>query len=506
MPWRSRVGEPFGSSYFEQSVHDDFSNAMSSQDEAPCFGDDGHLDLLGGGPLEEAFDLEEGSVQESICGVSEELDVPPHGDRKRPLESMPSQSGVGISDGLFFKMVKLPRTGLPKQPWESREMASVFGKAKPHLPMPWQLAMPSLGKFESLHGISPAVEPPERAAMRTPFHYKRLLAIRLAQTDDQLRAKALRRLRDLILMAPAHTQLGRALLDSSGQLTGEDKISKVFADAFRSRATSTLVKRSLDFYKMAMWMHQRLNLLPMQLTEGVVYQYLSWLRDASAAPTLADATVKSIWFMHATAGIIVFCPKSFTSRISGVCRNMFMQKRVLKQAPPFPASVVRALEEYALTCKVDSDSIFTNFILFCIYASCRVGDATKIKDVQFSRHQDVHLVEASTSEAKNTNTMERRRMLLPFTAIGWGLYPNPWCIKWEMQLHSMEHDTIMPAFSEVSGRFLSRRLTTSEANLWLKEILVRTGLTPPEAARYSTRSCKATVATWAGQIWWFFNG
>ena len=161
-----------------------------------------------------------------------------------------------------------------------------------------------------------------------------------------------------------------------------------------------------------------------------------------------------------------------------------MQKRVLKQAPPFPASFVRALEEYALTCKVDSDSIFTNFMLFCIYATCRVGDATKIKDVQFSRHQDVHLVEASTSEAKNTNTMERRRMLLPFTAIGWGLYQDPWCIKWEMQLHSMEHDTIMPAFSEVSGRFLSRRLTTSEANLWLKEILVRT---PPEAARYSTR-------------------
>ena len=75
---------PFGSSFFEQSVRDDFSNAMSSQDEAPYFGDDGHLDLLGGGPLEEAFVLEEGSVQESICGVSEELDVPPHGDRKRP--------------------------------------------------------------------------------------------------------------------------------------------------------------------------------------------------------------------------------------------------------------------------------------------------------------------------------------------------------------------------------------------------------------------------------------
>jgi len=81
--------------------------------------------------------------------------------------------------------------------------------------MAW-LAMPTVGKFESLHGISPTVEPPEKTAMRTPFHHKRLLATRLAQTDDQLRAKALRRLRDLILVAPSQSQLGRALLDSSG--------------------------------------------------------------------------------------------------------------------------------------------------------------------------------------------------------------------------------------------------------------------------------------------------
>ena len=55
---------------------------------------------------------------------------------------------------------------------------------------------------------------------------------------------------------------------------------------------------------MTVWMHQHLDLLPMQLSEGVVYQYLSWLRDTGAAPTFADATVKSIWFMRATAGMM----------------------------------------------------------------------------------------------------------------------------------------------------------------------------------------------------------
>eukprot|EP00435_Cladocopium_sp_Y103_P043140 s2541_g12.t1 len=423
----------------------------------------------------------------------------PEPTRKRPLNSSVLHHGSGVDDTLFFSMIKLPKTGVPRQPWETGLMSLVCGKSQPVLSTPW-LNLPVLGKQESLQGLIPSVEPVEKVASRTQFHYKRLLAVRLAQTDDQLRAKALRRLRDLILVEPTQSQLGRALLDTSGQLTGEDRISSVFADAFRSRATSTLVKRSCDYYKMAVWMDQFLNLKPMRLTEGIVYQYLSFLRESSAAPTSADATVKSIWFMHSTAGMIDFSPTMFTSRITGVCRDMYMRKRVLKQAPSFPSDVVRSLEEYALTCDSKVDSMFTNFILFCIYSSCRIGDASKIKAVEFSQCHDVYLVEAASTESKNTNTMERRRMLLPFTAVGWGVHPNPWSIKWKMQLDSVDFNTIMPAYSEVSGQFLDRRLTTSEANLWLKEILVRSGLSTVQAAKFSTHSCKATIPTWASKF------
>ena len=142
----------------------------------------------------------------------------------------------------------------------------------------------------------------------------------------------------------------------------------------------------------------------MQLTESVVYRYLSFLRETNAAPTLADATVKAIWFMHSTANIVNFNPKVFTSRIAGVRRDLYLRKRILRQAPPFPADLVRALEEYALHAENRVDSMFTNFILFCIFSSCRIGDAAKIREVEFSRYHDIFLVEAATSEAKNTNT------------------------------------------------------------------------------------------------------
>ena len=105
-------------------------------------------------------------------------------------------------------------------------------------------------------------------------------------------------------------------------------ISCVFAGAFRSRATATLGKRSLDYCKMALWMNQYMSLQPMQLSESAVYQYLNFLRETGAAPTLADATVKAIWFMHSTANIVDFNPNVLTSRIAGVCRDMYMRKRI----------------------------------------------------------------------------------------------------------------------------------------------------------------------------------
>lgn len=295
MPWRSNVGEPYGNgentveaSPGEQTSPGGFSDARGSnaglhgwddslvqaeqvgffesgQYTSPLFGTGDNLELGSEVPSATHYDGETAAA----------LELP----KKRALDNTLVQQHAGVNSHLFFNMVKLqkPQEAL-KQPWEKGVMAQICGATQPRLPMPW-LTLPSVGRRDSLIGATPLEEPPEKKALRTPFHYRRLLTTRLAQTDDQLRAKALRRLRDLILVAPDQSRLGRALLDVSGQLTGEDRISSVFADAFRSRATSTLVKRSMDYYKMAVWMDQQLDLRPMQVSENVIYQYLSFLRE-----------------------------------------------------------------------------------------------------------------------------------------------------------------------------------------------------------------------------------
>ena len=417
---------------------------------------------------------------------------------KRP-KRVPSKVAVGPSEALHLDSWKLTRKPSLFQPWESGTMGMIFGH-KPE-PFPSWLQLPSVGKFESVVGLVPASDPVVKTVSYTPFHKGRLLAIRMARTDDQLRAKAVRKLRDLILVQPTDSRLGRQLLDACGQLVGEDVIADNFNDSFRSRATATLVKRSSDYHRMAVWMRDVCNLAPLQITEDVVYRYLCHLRSSGAAPTLADTTVKAIWFMHATVGFVGFDPKLFTSRIIGVCREMFLRKRVLQQAVPFAVSDVIALEDFAIDPNQSfADTYFANFILFCIYSGSRIGDATKMTNVEFSRQGDVHLVEASTTEAKNSTTKERRTRLMPFAALGWGLSLNPWCIKWEMQIKELGSQLLMPAYSELTGCFLERRLTTSEANHWLRDVLFKAGLSEEAAMAYSTHSCKATMATWAGKF------
>ena len=500
MPWRTNIGAPFHMPAL--SANQEFDTIADNEPVQGFVSRDGERDCMSVHSSDMSWiDLgvkTEGETAATPADLeaSEFKAAPPVVKKPKLVQN---KNFAGPSEALLMQSWNLSRKTSLCQPWESGTMGMIFGHKPEPLP-PW-MQLPSVGKFESLAGLVPVSEPAVNIATRTPFYRGRLLAIRMARTDDQLRAKAIRKLRDLILVQPADSKLGRQLLDACGQLVGEDVIADNFNDAFRSRATATLVKRASDYHRMAVWLRDVCNLAPLQVTEDLVYRYLCHLRSTGAAPTLADTTVKAIWFMHSTVGFTNFDPRCVTSRVIGVCREMFLRKRVLKQAVPFTVTDVLALEDFALDRKQSfQDTYFANFILFCIYSGSRIGDATKMTNVRFSRQGDVHLVEAATAEAKNSTTKERRTRLMPFAALGWGLSLNPWCIKWEMQINELGSQWLMPAFSEMTGCFLERRLTTSEANHWLRDILFKAGLTEDAAMEYSTHSCKATLATWAGKF------
>ena len=376
MPGRSNTGVPFGNPNVYNFEGSECSEPSGFSEDADLAEQDS-LDFLaqhGWDPIEAVEPFAACSQQgldDSGRGARLSHDFSPVKlARKRRAADMEMGKGAGPDKNLFFNMLKLQCTGVPWMPWTTGLVAHGFKKGPCRLPMPW-LSMQLVGRQSSLQGPVPSAEPPERMATM---------------------------LVDLSLAVPSHMQLSRALLDLAGQLTGEDMSSCVFADVFRNRAMVTLVKQSLDYYKLALWMRQWLSLQLMQLTESVVHQCVSFLRETGAAPTLADATVKAFWFMHVTATITDFSPKVFTSRITGVCRDIYWRKRLLRQAPPFPAEIARALEVHALDAESKIDFMFTNFILFCIFSSRSIGNAAKIREVESSRLHDTLLVEVLQPE------------------------------------------------------------------------------------------------------------
>ena len=170
-----------------------------------------------------------------------------------------------------------------------------------------------------------------------------------------------------------------------------------------------------------------------------------------------------------------------------------MQKRVLKQAPLFPASVVRALEEYALTCRSESASILPSPISPCFAFMPAAALEMPPKSKRFS-FQGTRTFSWQKLRPQMQRKLTRwnvlgcfcrsRQLVGDFTQIPGVSFGRCKWAPWNMK----------------PGQFLDRRLTTSEANLWLKEVLVRAGLATLQAPQYSTHSCKAAVATWAGKF------
>ena len=146
-----------------------------------------------------------------------------------------------------------------------------------------------------------------------------------------------------------------------------------------------------------------------------------------------------------------------------------------------------------------NEACILGFLLFCLFASARFADATKCKDMTLEEFEHVSLIETGTMEFKSP-VEEKKKILLPLLALGQALYGSPWSRMWFLARRRAgieQFPFIMPAFSEVSGLWLPRRMTSVEGSLWLREFLVRAGIPEGEAMKFSSHSLKATLLRWS---------
>ncbi|OLP82500.1 hypothetical protein AK812_SmicGene36841 [Symbiodinium microadriaticum] len=290
-------------------------------------------------------------------------------------------------------------------------------------------------------------------------------------SEDQLRAAALARIKEVVLFDPGDSRLGRSLLESSGLLIPEHQLATVLSDTFARKATSTLAKRSCDFLKFSRWQVQVNSAKPLRASEQDLYKYVCHLRDSAAAPTSLAAFISSWRFFHHMVGSEAD-PAIVSQRVEGAAHTCYLRKAPLKQATPLTVPLVQRLEDIVLEGN-DVYAVIAGFALFCLFSAARWSDAAKADD---------------------------QMTFMPLIALGHTFRDSPWATAWIAARARAELDSksvLMPAFAEQNRKWLDRPMTSAEGCSWLQEILHGDEFDEDMVAKVTTHALKATPLSWA---------
>ena len=372
----------------------------------------------------------------------------------------------------------------------------------PALPAAKTLAPPIVGLMDTL---APTVLASEGSTVPigpiSKFAFKRIAAAKCVVPEDEMLARCLSQIKSLLLMDLQGTEVGVKLCNLAGGLDEGADVLQILRDCFARKATATVLKRTSSLWALAGWMVDSNQTTIWSMTEQQLYDFMCTLREQHAAPTRASHLLEaSTFFDNALKFRKMVCKDLLSSRVVGAAHSMYLEKRKLKQAPQLTVAAVKALE---IVCVSNTSLLRTavaGALLFCVFASARWSDFSRLENIWTDRCGDLVLVEAETSKHKTSKSKEAKTRLLPFTALGRFCCEEVWGECFVEALNAIKENTglpFLPSWNDRSGTWAISPMTTAEASLFLKEFL-ETVLGEEEAAKYSSHSCKPTVLTWCG--------
>lgn len=326
----------------------------------------------------------------------------------------------------------------------------------------------------------------------------RLRHAKLIKTDDQVLWEALRKLKTIILAEPSATKLGRSLMSSVERRAPEVEWEQSFSDAFHGKSVATLTKRAAALWRFSKWMDANQLGLAITAGESCIYRYAQYLKR-TAAPTSATSFIQAWTFLYYQAGIICHSIEAaLSSRARGAARAALSTKAPLRQSAPLTARMIVALENVALRAPHEHWRIIAGHFLLCLGSCSRFSDSIRLHSLVLSESGGLVLVEAESKSYKTAPKEERRKRLLPLICLGRFFSRQAWAQSW-MELRDRRGlglDPALPAFSEVTGKWLDRRMTTGEAYLFLREFLTSSGFDAADLERVGCHSLKCTLLSY----------
>lgn len=418
-------------------------------------------------------------------------------DKDWHLDQFPQD---GNSQALCIHLARAQLQAMPKLPWET---SPVFGPWGSQFTQPFRY--PVVGRFEAMNGIAAASSSFRQThASRPEYILRRLRLAGLRKTEDSARRGALLKLRSLILLDPITTNLGASLVSAAGTLVDESLVAQSFADAFAPKSTNTLTKRVSALWRYGKWCEAK-QVSPFNITENAIYQYLCSLRSEGSSPSAPSSFLEGLGFLHGVAGIKSLGDRlSFSGRCKGLARDELRKRRKRRQASPLSVSMVRTLEKFVQQDR-SHKALIAGHILFAVFSCARWSDTLQLVEITQSFQGRIVLIETATEHHKLSTTDEARTMLLPYICLGQCLDKDgEWSTHW-LYLRAAHKvgrpfmPVAMPSWDDKSHCFTSVPMSSSEATMWVREILETNGFSREEMSKITSHAFKATLLSWAAK-------
>ena len=432
----------------------------------------------------------EGNATHPLAGLRDEVVA---AGRKRPAPEM--EFGVSEElnvDEVIEEAVSKIRPCAPnalKMPWEIGFVGMVLGDGNPFFSPGG-----SVGLLEP-RGSVPKIDLEEKVTHNEPEEKtdaltklfggtrRRPMKLEEAERRDKVKNHWLVLIRVMGENTPIY-----GMIDADGE--------EVLDDVFAKKKTGTLEVRASALMLYVRWCQAK-GFSPFPVSEALAYVYVDELRKNNAPPTRANSFRSALAFCKGALLLQNIDEILMSSRVTGSAHRSFLNKRLLKQRDALTVCQVQVLEHVVCGSFPLKDRVFAGHCLLCVYGRLRFGDSQNIEEEPVLEED---FVECGISMHKTVHLAGRSRRLLPVVAPTVGVTGEDWGASFlearsEATLRAWPGLPFLPA-PVLGGEWSLGKLQTTEAAMWLCELLHRHGVPKEHLTNVGAHSLKATALSW----------
>ena len=319
--------------------------------------------------------------------------------------------------------------------------------------------------------------------------------------EDKARTDALEAWANLVSTMEGASTL--FLQMAASQTTAEE----TFKAAFYGKPASTLGKRATALGLYLRWTAAQ-QIPPWPVTEDVAFLYVRHLVAHRAPPTRAQSFREALGFAKGYVGLQGVEAVLSSRRVVGAVQEALDSRAERVQRDTLKVLMVKFLES-AIAGGPTEYQVLVGFLLFCVHARARVGDAVRGDKEPVLDTPDAEVpfgfVEAGFLKHK-TSYRNRSRLRLPVVADAFGLAGVSWAKVWldarrAAGLNAERDGFLMPTVYGNLPRmkFGNKRATTAEISSLIKEVLAAAGA-GWDLDRTSSHSLKPTLLSWCAKF------